>query len=103
MQFHSYYLPSLCLRNSLSAVHNALPRRERKTVQFLPFVGLIYRLSHLSKLLLFSWQRWIPLESSVLSYEEVLAALTSESSWVVTLLGAVALGYNTYETDGTKL
>jgi hypothetical protein len=31
---------------------------------------------------------------SLFSYEEVLTNLTSEASWVITLLGAVALGYN---------
>jgi len=79
--------------HSLSAIRNTLPRLEKKTVQFLPFPGLIQRLSHLSNLLHYSMQRWIPLECFFPSYGKVLETLTSEAARVFTLQGAVALGY----------
>jgi hypothetical protein len=59
--------------------------------------GLIYYLLHASNLLCCSSQCWVSLEYSISLNGKVLAALTSEASQLITLLGTDDLCCNIYK------
>jgi hypothetical protein len=94
MQFHSHNLPSLCGQHSLSAIRNTLPHHEKKTQILSVCYSYIALIAFLEPSTLFQAALDTPRMFCHCVIGKVLAALTSEASWVNTLLGAVALGYS---------